>query len=58
MEAVAVSDSDDAHCNCALGFAWDGNACVFLADCACQGNDCDKLTATIEECQSQHQSCI
>ncbi len=56
MDAVAVG-TEDGHCNCILGFAWNGSECMTLADCACEGSDCDKLTSSAEECQSQHSVC-
>ncbi len=56
MEAEAVHDGE-AACHCFLGYAWDGTACVSLADCSCQGADCDKLTMTRDECLAAHPSC-
>ena len=57
MDAEAVPD-DAGHCNCALGFAWNGSSCELLADCACQGQDCDKLTQTQQECEQAHAACL
>ncbi|MGC4121334.1 MAG: hypothetical protein QM765_43510 [Myxococcales bacterium] len=57
MDATAAADESGGHCFCALGFAWDGKACVGLGDCACVGADCDKLTQTLEECQAKHSGC-
>jgi hypothetical protein len=61
---AAVHDSCDAmdavgdgQCYCALGFAWDGDACVMLGGCECQGADCDSLAETEEECLAAHESC-
>jgi hypothetical protein len=56
MDAQAVGQNG-AHCLCMLGYAWDGKACTAIGDCACQGADCDKLTTTKEECESQHAAC-
>ncbi|MBI5549132.1 MAG: hypothetical protein HY901_35045, partial [Deltaproteobacteria bacterium] len=57
MDASAVGDGPGTHCLCILGFAWNGAECVELADCACQGTDCDKLEATLEACQARHSGC-
>src|SRR5512142_1445530 len=54
MDATAAPDDTGASCLCALGYAWDGTTCVFLGDCTCVGDDCDKLTDTLEECLDQH----
>lgn len=58
-EAMAVKEvgANGDHCDCMLGYAWNGSECVGLGDCACEGADCDKLTKTIEECQQKHASC-
>ena len=56
MDAAAVGENE-SHCNCFLGYAWNGTACEMLGDCACEGNDCNKLTSTIEECQQKHATC-
>jgi hypothetical protein len=48
-------------CNCGpMGWIWDGSACVQPGDsyCTCTGSDCDKLTATREECEGQHAACV
>lgn len=52
MDAVG-----DGNCFCAMGFAWDGDACVMLGGCECVGADCDSLTETEEECLAAHESC-
>ena len=58
MDAKAVGTDDGMHCNCALGFAWNGTSCDFLADCRCEGADCDKLTLDKEECEKLHKACV
>jgi GTP cyclohydrolase II len=58
MDAVASADSSGAHCNCMLGYAWDGKKCQGLGDCACTGTDCNKLTSTLNECLAAHTSCL
>ncbi len=57
MDARAVGDDSGAHCNCMLGYAWDGKDCVGLGDCACVGADCDKLEQTREACLARHSAC-
>ncbi|MBI5537157.1 MAG: hypothetical protein HY898_30825 [Deltaproteobacteria bacterium] len=57
MDAAATGENG-SHCNCMMGFAWNGKECVGLGDCQCTGADCDKLTKTIEECQQKHAACI
>ncbi|MFW5740945.1 MAG: hypothetical protein ACOC1F_11330, partial [Myxococcota bacterium] len=57
MDAKAAPDELGQSCYCFLGFAWNGSACVGLADCACEGEDCDKLTQTEEECLEAHAAC-
>jgi hypothetical protein len=56
MDAQAAGD-EFGHCLCLLGYAWNGTECVSLADCQCIGDDCDKLTETIEACQAAHAEC-
>ena len=53
MDAVG-----DGMCHCAMGYAWDGEACVMLGGCECVGADCDSLTETQEECLVAHESCV
>jgi len=57
MDATAVPDQNGQSCYCFLGYAWNGSACVGLADCACAGEDCDKLTTSQEECEQAHAGC-
>jgi hypothetical protein len=57
MDATAVSDETGLGCYCFLGFAWNGTACESLANCACDGADCDKLTQTEEQCEQAHAGC-
>jgi len=52
MDAVG-----DGACFCFLGFAWNGAGCVDVNGCQCDGADCDKLSMSLEECESAHSSC-
>jgi hypothetical protein len=57
---AAMEVQGEGACNCtSMGWMWDGSACVALPAgfCSCKGADCDKLTATREECQTKHQAC-
>ncbi|MAQ17158.1 MAG: hypothetical protein CMN30_20490 [Sandaracinus sp.] len=47
------------ECTLALpGVKWNGSYCEYLGSgCECQGPDCGRLYATVEECQSYHGSC-
>ncbi len=56
MDAIAMPD-ENGDCLCELGYAWDGDACVALANCQCQGADCDKLSQTQAECEQAHTQC-
>ena len=58
MDAVAAPDPDNGSCYCFLGYAWNGSECAMLADCACKGADCDKLTLDKAVCEAAHSSCI
>lgn len=57
MDAVAVSDPENGPCDCMLGYSWNGSACEALTDCACQGEDCNKLSETKEDCEAAHETC-
>ncbi len=58
MDAHASPDENGMPCDCFLGYAWNGSDCVSLGDCRCVGQDCDKLTQTIEQCRSNHALCM
>ena len=47
----------DGMCNCMIGAAWNGSACVGIAGCECLGSDCDKLAPTFAECEANHAAC-
>jgi hypothetical protein len=57
MDASDSHDPATGPCDCFLGYAWNGEACVGLGDCACAGDDCDKLTQTQQECETAHAAC-
>jgi hypothetical protein len=58
MDAAAAPDPELGSCFCFLGYAWDGSACVALNDCFCEGQDCDKLTQTQQDCETAHAACL
>lgn len=57
MDAEAVGDDNGQHCDCFLGYAWNGTECAGLGDCYCSGEDCDKLTESLEACEQAHAAC-
>jgi hypothetical protein len=57
MDAKATPDPEYGGCLCFLGYAWNGSSCVGLADCFCEGADCDKLTMDKAECEVAHAQC-
>lgn len=58
MDARATHDDELGPCDCFLGYAWDGEQCAMLGDCACEGNDCDKLFTSQEECEAAQAACV
>ncbi|MBN1609335.1 MAG: hypothetical protein JW940_22080 [Polyangiaceae bacterium] len=58
MDARAVPDPEAGACDCSLGYAWNGNACVHLADCFCEGDDCVGLFRDRDACEEAYVSCI
>ena len=52
MEARGVGE-----CLLALGVAWNGDACVGLGGCTCEGPDCGRLYGSIEECERATWGC-
>lgn len=45
-------------CRTALGYVWNGNACVLIAGCSCEGVDCGRRYPTLEACQAVHAECV
>jgi ferredoxin-NADP reductase len=59
-QCAAMDVQGEGACACtSMGWIWDGSACVELPAgfCSCKGADCDKLTATKDECLSAHTAC-
>jgi hypothetical protein len=44
-------------CRLLLGWAWDGRRCVALGGCECEGEDCDELFDSPEECIAAYERC-
>lgn len=44
-------------CDAILGWYWDGAACQVLSGCSCEGEGCDRLHASPEECAAASASC-
>jgi hypothetical protein len=57
MDAEGVAGDDGITCRCHLGYKWNGTACDAIGGCACAGEDCGKLTETLEECEQNHTAC-
>lgn len=54
---VAQDAQGVGACAAFFGYAFDGNACVGLSGCSCQGGDCDKTFQTAEACQQAYGTC-
>ena len=57
----AMDVRGDGMCNCtSMGWTWNGSVCVQMKAgyCKCLGDDCDKLSATEQDCLSSHASCL
>jgi hypothetical protein len=44
-------------CDRFFGYAWDGQACVGISGCSCEGADCERLYQSLEACQAAHRAC-
>jgi hypothetical protein len=44
-------------CDQFFGYAWDGQSCVGISGCSCEGADCSRLHAALESCQKEHADC-
>jgi hypothetical protein len=45
-------------CAAFFGYAWDGDECVGLSGCDCEGPDCGALYDTYDACLDDHLECI
>lgn len=45
-------------CAMFLGYKWDGENCVTVGGCSCEGSDCDSPFESIEACQEAFHTCI
>ena len=45
-------------CTAAAPFYWDGIACKWIGDCACEGSDCGSGWMSFEACMEAHASCL
>jgi hypothetical protein len=57
MDAKGVPDPKMGNCKCVLGYAWSGTECIGVSNCACEGTDCNKLTAEKAECEALNSAC-
>jgi hypothetical protein len=44
-------------CDRFFGYAWNGNACVGVSGCSCEGADCGRLCASLDVCEKEHADC-
>lgn len=51
-ECAPMDASPVELCEVLLGYAYDGEACVSLTGCSCEGSDCDALFDSLEDCQA------
>ncbi|MGF1467882.1 MAG: Kazal-type serine protease inhibitor [Sandaracinaceae bacterium] len=58
-DPCAAQDAEGVGpCLLFLGAAWDGEACVGLGGCRCEGEDCDDLYPTVEACRAARAACL
>ena len=58
LDSCAADDAQGVGmCDMFFGFAWDGNACVGVSGCSCEGSDCDTLTFDKGACEKAHSKC-
>jgi hypothetical protein len=48
----------EGPCEALLGVKFDGDSCVSVGGCSCEGNDCDDLYRTREACRSANSECL
>lgn len=58
LDGCAPMDAKASGARCAgiAGYRWNGQLCEGIA-CACVGSDCDRVFATMEECDRAHDGC-
>jgi hypothetical protein len=50
--------SGEGNCRALLGVKFDGDSCVNVSGCSCDGYDCDGLYDTREACRSANSECL
>jgi hypothetical protein len=45
-------------CEPVRGYYWDGEACVLLSGCSCEGDDCDRVYGSMETCEAAYRTCL
>ena len=56
-ECAAMDARGEGPCLAFFGYAWNGNECVGLGGCTCEGDDCDQLFDSIEACDKAYEMC-
>ena len=54
---AAMDATGSGACLLALGFVWDGTACVGIGGCECVGRDCGDVTTDEAACLAAHAGC-
>lgn len=49
--------SGSGTCNLMFGYRWDGQSCVPVGGCSCQGADCSRLFTDYQSCLQAYSSC-
>jgi hypothetical protein len=45
--------ASEGECETDLGYSFDGETCVALTGCSCEGEDCDALFESLAECEDE-----
>ncbi len=57
-DACGAQDArSEGMCMAFWGYAWDGERCVGLSGCGCEGDDCAALPMELEACEAAYATC-
>jgi hypothetical protein len=48
----AMDAASEGDCDTEFGYAFDGEGCVHLSGCSCEGEDCDALFEDVADCEN------
>jgi hypothetical protein len=54
----AMDVQEVGSCEPVRGYFFDGEACVLLSGCACEGDDCDRVYGSMETCEAAYRACL